>query len=367
MASSSYIPTSDSMKSPSLPRKLRKTYSSSSITISGVRRFSNGLIERPRYRGSSQMIYQDLSTDEYDDDEIEYEPIDELISAPRKMWYHSNKIINFYTLYTGLLILVTIIAGGIMSNIDNYDFLDGFFMSISAITGSSLVVIISTRCSSASFSILALLIYFGNPFWTLGIWPTLAKYYRYRQKKIQMDVVQDVKNKRHFYVRYHAVEATLFIMISYLILWHAFTILALIGALRIQPIHPQLAARNWTNEAFALFVAICGFGNTGFSLTDDALFYYIDNPLFYFIVSLSIMAGLTMAPVFLRIWIHIVIELRLLLNYRVSSYENLLVHGEDYSVFLFSYKRTVYLFIVNLLIYGFQVCYIEVGIILLSS
>jgi len=271
------------------------------------------------------------------------------------MWYHNNKIINFYTLYTGIHIIITIIAGGIMSKIDGYDFLDGFFMAISAITGSSLVTIVSSRCSAGSFTILALLIYFGCHFWVLGIWPGLAKYYYYRQKKVQIEKVLDKKAIRHFNTRYDAVEANVIIMISYNILWHSFTILALIGALRLRPIHPELEARNFSSEIFALFVAICGYGNTGFSLTDDALFYYVDNPLFYFIVSLSIMAGLCMAPVFLRIYINLVIRVRLLLNYRVSGYENLLQYAEDYNVFLFSYKKTLYLFISNMIIYALQV------------
>lgn len=141
---------------------------------------------------------------------------------------HNDTWINFYILYSLFLFIPPIIGGGIIANISNISYLDGFYFTVSAQTCTGLNPVPMYHLSTGAFVILALHMCFGSSFWYMNIWPSLGKYYYMRQFTKTKKIV-DIKEEQIFNLSYQTMEANLFIMISYCLLWQSFTLLALIG------------------------------------------------------------------------------------------------------------------------------------------
>ena len=323
---------------------------SNDTDIQGARRYSGSGIISAKYRGSSSDFHRKKKVDTQEDLSIQ--------KFLDKVFLHDGKFFNFYFFYSFFLFVPCLIGGGIIANDSNISFLDGFYLAVSAQTCTGLGSVCMKSLGTGSFIIMAFHIFFGCTFWYSNIMPSLGKYYIMRKRK------EDIKKKcinneaaKHLESRYQAMEANLFIMISYKILWQSFAMLTLIGAFRIQPHPPEMELKKYTREAHAVFISISSFANAGYTMTSDSLISYNDNPLAYVIISFNIMAGLSFAPIFVRSYIKIVREIRLFLNYRVGAYDDLLKNGEDYSIFLFSDKKTIYLAIVNAMIILMQLLF----------
>jgi len=254
-------------------------------------------------------------------------------------WVH-----NFYTYYFCGLILSGLIGGAIIAGIDSLPYLDGFFLSVSALTCTGLGTVPMAKLSTGSFVVLALECFFGQSFMAMNVYPSIGRYIFSRRRSRVMTIKE------------RTIELNMWVMVSYNILWHAFGILTLIGALRLRLWNAELQARNFTREAQALFLTICAFANAGYTLTSDSIYDMTDNPLAYCIVALLIAAGCTMAPPFLRAYIYFLrwFKTKMLKDANVEEYDELLAHGEEYSIYLFFDQATRHILTVNLAIAAFQ-------------
>jgi len=275
------------------------------------------------------------------------QPLRELVEALGRRvradthgWIH-----NFYTIYFSGMVLSGLIGGGIIAGIDGIPFLDGFYLAVSALTCTGLASVPMSVLSTGSFVVIAILCLFGQSFMAMNVYPCIGRYFWASRRR---PTLPGLKQK--------TIELTVWVMVSYIFFWHVFGILGLIGAFRIRPHNAELSGRNFTREAQALHLTICAFANAGYTLTSDSIYDLRDNPLAYTIIALLISAGCTMTPPFLRAYL---LGLRwcrvnLLKIEDVSEYDELLVHGEEYSSYLFGSKGTKYLLFVTLSINAAQ-------------
>lgn len=264
-----------------------------------------------------------------------------LRGVKRRLKINENGWANFYTIYTCSFLLVSLVAGAIIATIDNLDYLDGFFMATSAVTGSGLSTISMQVLSGGSFAIMGLLTFFGQSFMVMGVYPCIARwiYMHYRPIYLRGVVAR-------------ATTLAAWVHVTYILLWHMIMIPVLIGALYIRPQSPELAERNFTREAEAFFLVISSFSNCGLTLTSDSLTHLIDNPFAYCCSAILILAGYTFAPVFMRCYILCLrwIKMQICIDDDLDDFDELLNNGADYSTILYSARSTVYLFSINTLI-----------------
>jgi len=253
--------------------------------------------------------------------------------------------VNFYTLYFFGYIVSGLLGGIVIAVTDGLSYLDGFFCATSAVTGSSLATVTMAQLTLPSFTIICILMFLGQPLMAVGLYPCLA-----RMLKTRLGGAVLLKKTKRV-----AIEKMFWIKLSYIVLWHALLIPALIGALYLKPHSEELAARHYTREAEAFFMVISSFANAGYCLTSDGLAYLYDNPLAYLIIALSTVAGGVHAPPFLRAYIECLKWITInIFRSDPFVYKELLKNSEEYSCFLFNQKSSLYLFGINFFIHMVQ-------------
>lgn len=217
-------------------------------------------------------------------------------------WYYGKQHFyafwNFHTSWTTYLCLMSLIFGGVISNIDNLPYVDGLFLAVSAITGTGLSTVSVRRLSGASFGVLGFLMIAGGIIFLLLPTPLFRRYF-YRKIKEKVTAIDAAILMEHNSL-YNALGAYWRVTLYYILLFHIIGISLLYAALQLQENHPELQERHYPRIAYAVFLTVSAFANAGFSLTVDSITYLKNNPTAYVILSLLILAGNTAAPVMLR-------------------------------------------------------------------
>lgn len=181
----------------------------------------------------------------------------------------------------------------------NIAFIDTLFCSVSAITGTGLQTVSNLEFSRQSVAIIALLMFFGSIFIFL-IPPMVARQYYNRKVLAEYkDRIDDIDPKiieEHNNLN-EALTASIRVSLVYMALWHILISLVIYGALFLHPQEPELVQRGYTRYQNSLFMTISAFANCGFTISSSAIFYWSNNPLAYFALSLPILAGNTCIPI----------------------------------------------------------------------
>jgi Trk-type K+ transport system membrane component len=141
-----------------------------------------------------------------------------------------------------------------------------------------------------------------------------------------------------------ALLVAIWIIASYILVWHILGVTTIMGALSLKPNEPELAARHITNSANAAFLTVSHFANGGFSLSSGSVVYLQDNPLAYMLLCMLIPAGNTMVAIYLRICVVAVTAVRRRLGLDVKAYQYILDHPRRITTHIFSHEQTVFLF-----------------------
>jgi Trk-type K+ transport system membrane component len=234
----------------------------------------------------------------------------------KKMFERLLASFKFYwTLY---FVVLTIFVGCLICWVDNLNWRDAVFTASSALTGAGLATVPMGRLSRWSFVYTALLMVVGCPAFML--FPTLF-YRRACFEKINKEMIQDFRKRtsplpyqklkiiKEYYLIYESLCLITYIVLLYLLLWLFFGILFVWITLQIQPLSIELQDRGFSYSDSAMYLALSAFGNCGMTMTSNSLMDMPDNPACYFILSIIILAGNTMFPIFLRYLIELLLYL----------------------------------------------------------
>jgi Trk-type K+ transport system membrane component len=256
-------------------------------------------------------------------------PVGEKVNQKRRLdativrsgakWYSS---LNFYRCYT-IWILFWSCFGGLLIKLTNkIKYIDGLFLAISAVTSTGLSPVSMLDLKSETFVILLLLILVGSSL-ILPLGPMIYRRYQYSKFKqlVPKDIIiQDNPVISEFDLQDRALGVMLRTMIYYVVLWMLLGGALLWATLYLHENEPELEERGYSRFNSAFFLSVSAFNNAGFSLSSDSTGYLANNPLAYLILSLLIIAGNTMAPVFYRIIIYA--EWRLRIRFKMSTAEH---------------------------------------------
>jgi Trk-type K+ transport system membrane component len=140
-----------------------------------------------------------------------------------------------------------------------------------------------------------------------------------------------------------AIKTAIWVILAYIVVWHLFGWAVITGALYLQPMEPELAARHFTYVANAGFLTVSHYANAGFSLSSSSVFYWKDNPAAYLAGSALVVAGNTMVAVYLRTIVATVRDVRRWLGWDIASYQYILDHPRRVTTHIFSHEQTVFL------------------------
>ena len=198
--------------------------------------------------------------------------------------------------------MTTRIAIVLLSLNEDLSFLDGLFLSVSAMTSTGLATVSMSTLSPASFVVLAVLILLGGSL-ALPLAPLLYRRHVYRKIKSQYSPEVSIENSpvlSEFELLDRSLGVMVTIIVSYIVGALACGSLILFGALCIRAEEPELAARGFGREKNAAFITISALNNAGYTLSSNSVAYFVDNPMAYLTVALLIIAGNTMTPVIYR-------------------------------------------------------------------
>lgn len=263
----------------------------------------------------------------------------------------------FKLAWSSYFFIIPLVAAALMVAMDGISFLDAWFTSISAMTGSGLTLMSMNRLCNGSIIIIALLALIGSPIFMIVVSSIARKLcfdrvhhkvsHEYQTTLQPRGVVlseADQKVIEDYQVFADALDLWICISLSYLLCWIFMGWVYLTFALPLQPLPSELLSRGLTHTDNAAFLSLTSFANAGMTITSDSLMGLQDNPPAFLFLSLAILAGNTAAPIFLRgfvkLWLYF------------SSTENtsrrralifILSHPRRLTTHLFGYVETLYL------------------------
>eukprot|EP00981_Chlorochromonas_danica_P007261 scaffold1623_cov165-Ochromonas_danica.AAC.13 len=229
--------------------------------------------------------------------------------------------ITYKAVWTFYYIVVTLVAGAIITGIDGLPYVDGYFMAASAMCGAGLSTVSMLDLSTGSFIVLAILMLIGCPAFLLMVTTSIRKW---RFKLIHDKVISSFKAREATerlklspqdkeviaYYRIYSDSLGTLIVIYALYGFGALLVgtLAIFGALYIKPLAEELRQRRMDRFAEAGFLSLSAFSNCGLTLTSDSLMGLDNNPTAYVFISVMVLAGNTTLPIFLRLLIKLMIK-----------------------------------------------------------
>jgi Trk-type K+ transport system membrane component len=213
----------------------------------------------------------------------------------------------YWTLY---YILLTVIIGTIIAQIDSLEWINGAFTAAAAGCNAGLGAVSMTQLSRGSIILTAILMVVGCPIFML--FPILF-FRRWHFQQVNMKMIEQYQQNtegtlpyanlqiiKDYYLVYESTRFVIYILLLYWFMFIFFGIILVWATLLIRPLEPELVQRGYTYIENAIYLVISSFCNTGLSISSNSLVYMTDNPACYFVLSVLILAGNTAFPIFLR-------------------------------------------------------------------
>eukprot|EP00605_Chrysophyceae_sp_TOSAG23-4_P002588 GSChrysophyteH1.ASY1.ANO1.2858.1 assembled CDS len=285
-----------------------------------------------------------------------------VLKRSRREWDLSRSRMTYYRCHTLYILFFSFIGGALISTTNSVSYLDGFFLAVSAITSTGLTTISPIDLNSETFSILFLLIFLGGSL----VLPLGPMYYRRRKyAKLRAAVSESSLEQNHpiveeFDLQDQALGVMIRTILIYITLWIFLGAAVLWAALHLQPHEPELEQRGYSRASSAIFLSASAFHNAGFSLSSDSVGYLTENPTAYLVLSLLIVAGNTMAPVFYRSIIYMEWRIRVHLKWNAAVLRFIMDNPRRISVNTLPTREVIFLLItttmLNIVQYIFYLC-----------
>ena len=234
--------------------------------------------------------------------------------APLGTFCHNLFRNQYRVAYAAYMCTLALFGGVAIAVVDDLPYLDGLFVSTSAVTCTGLSTVSMLSLSTGSFATIAALTFFGGTIFVL-IPPII--YRRHQYAKLRRKLASDMMARR---ITFHtpgmepvlagvalydtlddALKLAWKVFFGYVAGFHVVGMWVLYGGLMIKPHNPELRDRGITVFADAAFSTVSAFGNAGFMIASDNAVYMRDNPFAYCWICVLILAGITLAPFLLRL------------------------------------------------------------------
>ena len=255
--------------------------------------------------------------------------------------------LTFYSCYTLWIFTWSLFGAGLLAWSNDLPYLDGLFMATSAITSTGLSTVSMSDLTTPSFALLVMLIVFGSSL-LLPLGPMWYRRYKYKQIKASFPTGVDLSENsvvQEFDLQDRALGVMIRWVLIYVTLWIVIGAAMLLCALHLRPNEPALQEAGISRFANAIFLSVSSFNNAGFSLSPNSVEYLHDNPLAYLILSMLIIAGNTMSPVFYRFIIWAEWRLRIRLHWDTSVHRFILDNPRRISTNTLPTREVIFLFI----------------------
>ena len=239
---------------------------------------------------------------------------------------------------------------------DDLPFIDGFFLSISAVTSTGLSTVAMADLSRGGFWILLFLIISGGSL-ILPMGPMLYRRYVYAKIKKTYPANLTIASNpviNEFDLQDRALGLMLRTICVYVFSWIVIGGCVLWGAMYLQPTEPELVERRFSRFSSAAFLSVSAFNNAGLSISSSSVEYHAENPLAYLALCLLIIAGNTMSPIFYRMIVYVEMRYRISFGWNVTAHRFILENPRRISVNTLPTREVIFLFITSTLLNAVQ-------------
>jgi Trk-type K+ transport system membrane component len=206
--------------------------------------------------------------------------------------------------------------------------------------------------STGSFVTMAVLIFVGG-ITLLLLPPMIIRHIQFTKIRANITAIDSAVQKE-FEQMDRSIVLTIWVIAGYILFWYIFGTLSLYGALFIHPVEPELKKRNVSRFANAAFLVLSHFNSCGLTVSSSSVVYLQNNPLAYIILALVNFAGNTMAPIFLRFVVVVLVRMRSHFGWHTESYQYILDHPRRITTHIFPHETTMFLVSVTLMLNGVQ-------------
>lgn len=201
--------------------------------------------------------------------------------------------------------------------------LDLFFMSLSATSLSSMDVVEMESFSNSQLLVFTLLMLLGGEVFVSMLGLHFMKLKLPKKETSHNSATMELTSNDQVelgaikpnvttpsissdHLRYNSIRYLGFIVLGYLMLVHFIGYILIVWYITLNPSAGEVLSRKAiSRHTFALFTTVSSFGNCGFLPTNENMIVFKKNPGLLLLVTLQILAGNTLYPVFLRsvVWV----------------------------------------------------------------